>query len=164
MPPNLGPLGSRVFRLTRVRRAGGSGRVCQHDRGLFADGTALPILVLVYAPLLQLFAGICKSQEPVGVCAVIRQGKRPRLQLALSIPMPIGGVPSVAPVVEIQLSVSADMADARRPVMIDSWRSTRWLARCARSFSSSSVVCSRFCQQEHRSRGESGRSATRTSL
>ena len=34
--------------------------------GLVADGTVQPILVVVPTPILQLFAGICKRQEPVG--------------------------------------------------------------------------------------------------
>jgi hypothetical protein len=40
-PPNLGPLGARVFRLARVLRAGGPGRVCQQDRGDISPGHVL---------------------------------------------------------------------------------------------------------------------------
>ena len=41
----------------------------QRDRRLVADGPVRPILVVESAPSLQLFAGVGKRQEPVGVQA-----------------------------------------------------------------------------------------------
>ncbi len=39
----------------------------QHDRRLLADRPMRAFFIVVLAPILQLFLGICKAQEPVGV-------------------------------------------------------------------------------------------------
>ena len=65
--PNLGPHRFRVFRLARVRRAGGPGRVCQHDRGDIPDRAVRSLFVVVSTPAVQLLASIFERQEPVCV-------------------------------------------------------------------------------------------------
>ena len=67
--PNLGPPEGRVFRLRH-----GDGLVtppgfCQHDRDLVADRAVWSFLVVVSAPILQLFGASARRQEPVGVQA-----------------------------------------------------------------------------------------------
>jgi len=56
-----------AYGLARDNWAGCVTGIHQRDRGLVANGTVRPILVVVSAPLLQLFARICKRQEPMGV-------------------------------------------------------------------------------------------------
>jgi hypothetical protein len=52
------------------RRAGCAGGSHEGNRGLVADRPMRPNLVVVLAPILQLFAGVGKRQEPVSVQAL----------------------------------------------------------------------------------------------
>jgi hypothetical protein len=52
------------------RRAGCAGGSYEGSRGLVADRPMRPDLVVVLAPILQLFAGVGKGQEPVSVQAL----------------------------------------------------------------------------------------------
>lgn len=58
MPPNLGPLKSKVLRLTRVQEAGGPGRVCPLDRGDISDCGVRSLFVGVSTPLIQSHANV----------------------------------------------------------------------------------------------------------
>ena len=49
------------------RRAGCAGGNHEGSRGLVADGAMRPVFVVVAAPILQLFVGVGKGQEPVRV-------------------------------------------------------------------------------------------------
>lgn len=68
-PPNVGPAEAGVFRLQSGRRAGYASRNHQCDRDLVSDRTVWPNLIVVSTPILHLFAGIRKGQEPVLVQA-----------------------------------------------------------------------------------------------
>jgi hypothetical protein len=68
--PLLDRRDGRVFRPFSRRRAGCAGGSHEGNRGLVADGLVRPILVVVLAPILQLFAGVGKRQEPVRVKAL----------------------------------------------------------------------------------------------
>jgi hypothetical protein len=68
--PLVGPPEGRVFRPLSRRRAGCAGGSHEGNRGLVADGPVRPILVVVFAPILQLFAGVGKRQEPMRVQAL----------------------------------------------------------------------------------------------
>jgi len=63
----------RVFRLARVRRAGGPGRVCQHDRGDIPDRAVRSLFVVVSTPAVQLLASVFQRQEPVRIHAFAAQ-------------------------------------------------------------------------------------------
>jgi len=71
--PNVGPPEGRVFRPLSRRRAGYAGGSHEGSRGLVADCAVRPILVVVVAPILQLFAGVGKGHEPVSVQALRAQ-------------------------------------------------------------------------------------------
>lgn len=64
---SLQPKASRLSSQCRVGCVNG---IHERDRGLVADGTVRPILIVVSAPILQLFAGVRKRQEPVGIQAI----------------------------------------------------------------------------------------------
>src|ERR1700733_2260153 len=63
--PIVGPPEGRVFRLLPRWRAGRAGGSHEGSRGLVADGAMRPVIVVVAAPILQLFAGVGKGQEPM---------------------------------------------------------------------------------------------------
>src|SRR6202158_6555370 len=52
------------------RRAGCAGGSYEGNRGLVANRPMRPKLVIVLSPILRLFAGVGKRQEPVGVQAL----------------------------------------------------------------------------------------------
>lgn len=58
------------------------------DRRLVADGAVWPILVVVPAPVLHLFAGVGKGQEPVGVQTFIPEAPFKASMKALSVDWP----------------------------------------------------------------------------
>ena len=65
--PIVGPPEDRVFRVLPRWRAGRAGGSHEGSRGLVADGAMRPVFVVVAAPILQLFAGVGKGQEPMRV-------------------------------------------------------------------------------------------------
>ena len=77
--PIVGPPETRVFRLLSRRWAGRAGGSHEANRGLVADGPVRPILVVVLAPILQLFAGVGKGQEPMRVEALRPEASVERL-------------------------------------------------------------------------------------
>ena len=62
---------SRVYRRARVRRAGGPGRVCQHDRGDIPDRAVRSLFVVVSTPAVQLLATL-RLQEFEGHAVRLR--------------------------------------------------------------------------------------------
>ena len=69
-PPQVsGPAEAGVFRLHSGRRAGCASRIHERDRHLVADRAMWPNLIVVSTPILHLFAGVRKGQEPMLVQA-----------------------------------------------------------------------------------------------
>jgi hypothetical protein len=65
--PIVGPTWLRVCAIAQSRWASFTGYGYQHNRGYGADCAVRSFLVVVSAPVLQLFASILQGQEPVSV-------------------------------------------------------------------------------------------------
>jgi hypothetical protein len=87
--PIVGRPEGRVFRPLLHRRAGCAGVSHEGSRGLVADCPMRSILVVVLAPILQLFAGVGKGQEPVRVQALGAQAAVEGLDKGVDAPMSV---------------------------------------------------------------------------
>jgi putative transposase len=68
--PNFGSPAGRVFRPLSRWRAGSAKVIQQRNRRLLADRAMWALFVVVLAPILQFFLGVCKAHEPVSVQAL----------------------------------------------------------------------------------------------